>query len=154
MCILKLCCTLTVLYVPYCVFCIIVLFCAFLFCVCTVLLPPGENPIAGNIIYLSIYKYGRGPLNRTWEADGWTRLTYIVTRSVCYSRYAIRTRILQYICLTLCFGDLQDKHIHVVANDIAHAKHLYDWRDVILTTQNSTYATHVKNKRVNIQHAE
>ena len=37
-------CILIVVYVPFCVFCFIVLFCVLF--VCTVLLPPGVDPVA------------------------------------------------------------------------------------------------------------
>jgi len=44
------------MYVPSWVFCFIVLFCILFVCVCTVLLPPGVNPVAVNKYVVFIYR--------------------------------------------------------------------------------------------------
>jgi hypothetical protein len=52
-------CILIVMYVIFCVFCFIVLFCVLFVCkcvlYCTVLLPPGVNPIAANKYIISYH---------------------------------------------------------------------------------------------------
>ena len=57
------------MYVPFCVFCFIVLFCVLFVCkcvlYCTALLPPGANPIAVNKIYHIIYQLILLPLTHT-----------------------------------------------------------------------------------------
>ena len=48
------------MYVMFCIFCFIVLFCVLFVSMCTVLLPPGVNPIAFNkYIYIHTHTYGR-----------------------------------------------------------------------------------------------